>query len=813
MSRPGASAAEWIGHVPATRLRLSVGVVSAVTIALELMLMRVLAIRFWHHFAALIIATALLGFGAGGTLLTLLRPWVLRRARGTLWALAVALAAAILLSLRAGQAVPLNVRFFAWDRGQIWNLLGVELIFLAPLLLCGTIVGTALMDAPERIGGHYAANLVGSGVGGALPALLLGPLTTEQVMGVLVWLAYLAALLLLPWRRRGWVLASAGAGLALVAMQCFWPWSPGMSQYKLLPQLRLRGDVETLHRSESLLGRVEVVAGPSIHYVPPGRSLNAPDPVPEAALILIDGDPAGPVYNVRSAEGFGFLDWTLSAVAYRLLERPRTLILGADGGRAVGLALFHGARRIVAVEPNRQIVSAMEGPLRRRGGWIWRQQAVEVHNVQARGYLAAARERFDLIHLPFLWVSAIGVDATRAEYLLTVEAFEKMLSRLGPGGVIVAACESRTPPRGGLRLLATAAEALRRSGRDPRRHLAMIRHVGTVAVLCFEAPLDAERLRSIRAFCRQRGFDLCYLPDMAPDEANRHHVLQRPYYYEGARALLGRRRDEYVRRYFFDLRPATDNRPYFYHFLRPRAVPEMVRRLGSFSRARLELGYVLAVVTFAQSLPVAAVLILLPLAVRGFRLRSAGAKSRALVYFLLIGLGFMFLEMHFLQRLSLYLADPLYSASVVIGTFLVFAGLGSRLSGRWRAAPSRVVRRAGLIVAGASAAYLLALTPVLERTLSWPMWGRVLLAVGVMAPPALAMGQMLPAAMRRLARTRPVLVPWCWGVNGFASVAATTGATLLAMELGFAAVAGIGAGCYVLAALMGFEAGAKEGPA
>ena len=455
MSRPGASAAEWIGHVPATRLRLSVGVVSAVTIALELMLMRVLAIRFWHHFAALIIATALLGFGAGGTLLTLLRPWVLRRARGTLWALAVALAAAILLSLRAGQAVPLNVRFFAWDRGQIWNLLGVELIFLAPLLLCGTIVGTALMDAPERIGGHYAANLVGSGVGGALPALLLGPLTTEQVMGVLVWLAYLAALLLLPWRRRGWVLASAGAGLALVAMQCFWPWSPGMSQYKLLPQLRLRGDVETLHRSESLLGRVEVVAGPSIHYVPPGRSLNAPDPVPEAALILIDGDPAGPVYDVRSAEGFGFLDWTLSAVAYRLLERPRTLILGADGGRAVGLALFHGARRIVAVEPNRQIVSAMEGPLRRRGGWIWRQQAVEVHNVQARGYLAAARERFDLIHLPFLWVSAIGVDATRAEYLLTVEAFEKMLSRLGPGGVIVAACESRTPPRGGLRLLAT----------------------------------------------------------------------------------------------------------------------------------------------------------------------------------------------------------------------------------------------------------------------------------------------------------------------------------------------------------------------
>ena len=188
---------------------------------------------------------------------------------------------------------------------------------------------------------------------------------------------------------------------------------------------------------------------------------------------------------------------------------------------------------------------------------------------------------------------------------------------------------------------------------------------------------------------------------------------------------------------------------------------------------------------------------------------SDADKTRALAYFMLIGLGFMLLEMNFLQRLTLYLADPIYSAAVVIGAFLVFAGLGSQLSRRWRRDAGGVVRRAGLLVAGIAAGYIFLLPRLLSATAHWPMPVRLAVAAALIAPLAMAMGQMFPVALRRLAAGGGALVPWCWAINGFASVVATVAATLLAVEIGFAAVAGIGAGAYVLAAVVGPAGRAK----
>ena len=48
---------------------LSVSVIAAASIGYELLLMRLMSIIQWHHFAYMIISLALLGFGASGTFL------------------------------------------------------------------------------------------------------------------------------------------------------------------------------------------------------------------------------------------------------------------------------------------------------------------------------------------------------------------------------------------------------------------------------------------------------------------------------------------------------------------------------------------------------------------------------------------------------------------------------------------------------------------------------------------------------------------------------------------------------------------------
>ena len=55
------------------RLFVATLLVSAAAIGYELLLMRVLSIVQWHHFAYMIISVALLGYGASGTFIALFR--------------------------------------------------------------------------------------------------------------------------------------------------------------------------------------------------------------------------------------------------------------------------------------------------------------------------------------------------------------------------------------------------------------------------------------------------------------------------------------------------------------------------------------------------------------------------------------------------------------------------------------------------------------------------------------------------------------------------------------------------------------------
>jgi len=787
------------------RIRLAVGLVSGGVIAFQLALMRAMSLRFWGHFSYMVIGVALLGFGASGTMITLLRRWIVPRRRFWICVFASGFSLSVPLCLAAARHVAVDVQFVAWDLSRLGGVAALEGLVLIPFFMAAGVIGLVLTDRAEHISGHYAANLVGSGLGGIAAVVLMHVVSTPQLLLAAGATGYLAAAVMVPWRRAAAAASAVAVGVAVVLVSWWVPPKPTVSEYKMLRQALAMPGTEVLHRREGPLGRIDVVAGPAIHLAP-GLSMRSPHRPPDPVLMILDGDGTSAVYDCRRREDWAFLDYTTAAVAYHVRRPSNVLIVGAGGGADIGLGVYHNSPAITALEMNRQVIETMTGPLSLRGGGIYRAPGVEVVNREARGYLVSTGRTFDLIQLPAaeaFGASGAGLQAAQESYLYTAEAFGAMLDRLGPRGLLCVTRWARTPPRDGLRVFDTIAAALRSRGLDPTGHLAMIRNWATVTVLASNSPITPGEAQRIRQFCRPRLFDLCWLPDMTEPEANRCHVLDRAYYFQGARALLGPHREEYLGQYLFEISATTDDRPYFFHFFRWRSLDTLQRQLGGRSRAYLELGYLMLLAVVGQAIVMAGVLIVVPLVPGAAALRRVRGRAATLGYFFAIGAGFMLLEMGLLQKFILYLAHPIYSAAVVIGGFLIFAGLGSQLSGRWSGGSNRVVGAAAGVVVGISLLYVLVMDAWLRLTQAWPLPGRVGIALATIAPLAVAMGHLFPTALRRIGAAASALVPWAWAVNGFASVIATVAAPLLAMHFGFARLFLVAVGCYVLAGLLG----------
>lgn len=262
--------------------------------------------------------------------------------------------------------------------------------------------------------------------------------------------------------------------------------------------------------------------------------------------------------------------------------------------------------------------------------------------------------------------------------------------------------------------------------------------------------------------------------------------------------MLGDGREDFFRRYPFNVTPATDDQPYFFHFFKWRQLSSLVEQRSRGALGQVETGYPLIWAALLQAGIIAGLLILAPMTVRAGALRQTRAgRARLLTLCLAVGLGFMFVEIAFIQRFMLILGHPVYTVAVVLAGFLIFAGVGSILASRLSDSINRPV--AGIAIL--SGIYLLLLPAVSPTLVAQPVPVRVVACLALIAPLATCMGMPYARALRRLARRDPALTPWAWGINGFASVVAVMLATLVSVHLGFSVVIGLAVGMYGLAAL------------
>ncbi|MDX1642739.1 MAG: SAM-dependent methyltransferase [Thermoanaerobaculia bacterium] len=782
---------------------VSVALAAGLGLACEILLLRLFSIVQFHHTAYMVISLSLLGYGASGTLLAVTRRWWMTRLRRLFpWCLTLFGLSAV-GCFAVAQRIAVHPEELLWSPGQVLWMVVLYLLLAVPFFFLGLSIGSALMGfSVDRV---YAADLGGAGVGTLLVVGLLWVAAPGDALRLLA-VAGLLAALVGAWELdrqtlgRTAFLLLAAVGIYLVPSA--WV-DPQPSSYKGLTQaLRVQGAKLVEERSSplALVSVVESGEVPLRHA--PGLSLAAPQGPPEQVGVFVDAEALLPILRWQP-ERLEYLGYSTAALPYAMGEPEEVLVLGAGGGVEVARALHHGAESVVGVEIDPQIVDLVRTEYGEFSGDLYRRPEVEVVVEDVRGYAATESHRFDLVVLAAVGGYGGGGPALAAlaeSYLHTVEAFDAYLDLVEPGGLLTATVHVKNPPRDAVKLAATAIRALEhRTESDPAASLALIRSWQTATLVVKRGRLSAAEIEGLREFGRERFFDPIHYPGMSEEEANRYNRLPEPLFHRAVASLFGAERDRFLERYKFDVRPTTDDRPFFHQFFRWRTLGELAAARGSGGLSLLEAGYLVLIVTLLQAVILGFVLIVAPLVVLR-RDGAAGLRGRVVVYFGALGLGFLLLEVAFLQKLILVLNHPVYSAAVVLASFLVFAGLGSALAPRARRLwGDRAVLWLAAGIIGVGAGDLAVLGAFSGAVAGASMTARIAFTISLVAPLAFLMGMPFALGLGALKERAEDLVPWAWAINGCASVVSPIVATLLAVHHGFGFVVLLGLAAYAVA--------------
>jgi hypothetical protein len=261
------------------------------------------------------------------------------------------------------------------------------------------------------------------------------------------------------------------------------------------------------------------------------------------------------------------------------------------------------------------------------------------------------------------------------------------------------------------------------------------------------------------------------------------------------RLILAPDREAFVDAYPLDIRPTTDDRPFFFHTTRLADQFDV-----AFGRSMLFGNGLSALLTlFGISATLVVLFIVVPLFVGGGR--PAAGWAGWLTYFGALGAGFMLLEVALLQRFVLLLGHPVYSLTVTLFSLLLGTGLGSLIGRRIADAHVREATvRALLGIVAVAAASPLLLPRLIDVAIAWPLAVRIGMAAAILVPLGMLLGMPLPGGMRLLSARRPDIVPWGWGMNGTFSVIGATSAVFIAMNWGFTVTLLTAAAVYAAAA-------------
>jgi spermidine synthase len=774
-------------EIPERTLLAGLGLTSFAALLLELSLTRLFSVVLFYHFAFLAISIALLGLGAGGVFAYLLK----KRLAGTgTRALAARLCRInsvlvwVVLEIVLNVPVALEV---SWK--NFLNLTALYLAAAVPFFLTGLLFSVVFARETWRVARLYAADLSG----GALACLAVVPL--------LNWLGgpntILASALAMAGAAMIWAPRSSARRLAGALVAVFVVLIAANHSNRLIDVIyakgmfRDRGWVEFARWNA--LSRVEV------------------DRQGQAKAIVIDADASTYIMNCDLAH------WHDTGWERALMSAPPALanvlrphgefaIIGPGGGVDVLRAVANGSPSVTGIEINPIIADTiMRGRYADYSQHLYQRPEVHIHVTDGRSYLRSTPQRFDVVQMTLVdtWAStAAGAFALSENNLYTVEAFREYFEHLKPDGVIAITRWEFRRPREALRVVSVAMQALHSLGvADPARNFIVaskgpLNEDGIpVVVLVKRNAFTREEEASVQTHFEQYSeLDPLYLPS---------NPARNPF------ADLIASNDPYgfAQNYSYNVAPVTDNAPFFFFTLKPGQIfgEEGLRRHGI--DWKVNLGVLVLILVLVISLAAVLAFLILPLALQGGR-----HSPLPLLYFIAVGLGYILVEIAFIQRFVLFLGHPTYALTVVIFLLMLSSGAGSLFSRRWLSRTDLAWMPIMLVIA-ALLVDVFFLPNWLEAWVGLGLYSRIAVSCLLLAPLGFVMGMPFPTGLRALAASPVVDVPsgasskdnaveWAWAMNAAASVLGSVLAMVIAIQFGLTVTLAFGVAAYLLALLL-----------
>ncbi len=650
-----------------------IGAVSAALLMTELSLTRIFSVTMYYHFAFLAISIALFGLSASGVLVYVLRHRLstastreLLASGALLHGLATLVALACLVRIRVG----LN-----YSATNLALMLAIYALAALPFLTGGAVISLVFARLSHRINVVYAADLLGAALGCLVLIPLLNRLGAPGVVMSAAALSMAAAVAFAnPTARR----RVGGIAILFFAVPAIAQLA-GLAPFDVVDTKGHEGD-RVLFSKWNSFSRVAVYDRAHGDWSLSPRFTGTPG----ASLFMdIDSAASTPILkNNGNLDDARYLRYELTALAYHMAEKPAgfsALVIGPGGGRDLLSALVFGATHVDGVEINPIIArDVMLDRFRDYSGGIYADPRVAIHVDDGRSFVRRSTTRYDVIQASLVdtWAAtAAGAYTLTENSLYTTEAFGEYLDHLNDDGLL-------TITRwvfDGVRLVTLAQEACAARGLDAAQHLAIIRLDRVATFLLKKTPFTGEEVSRLQRLSADLGFSILYAPGLPPPV-----VLEEPA--EMARSgtsaadyrklILATDREQFIAGYPLDIRPTTDDRPFFFHTTRLRDQFQT-----AFGRSMLFGNGLSALLTlFAISAALVVVFVIGPLVAGGGR---PGPGWQAwLAYFGALGAGFMLLEVALLQQFVLLLGHPVYSLTVTLFSLLLGTGIGSLLSRR-----------------------------------------------------------------------------------------------------------------------------------
>jgi len=778
-------------HIPQRRHYLAVFFVSLSLLMLEITVARVLTVALVSHYAFVAISLAMFGLGLSGLVIYLL-PSRFPAERVdeqlttylSLFGLTAALSVLAFLHMRVLQEL---------SAAGFVTLGMAYLVLMIPFFLGGICISMLMTHFSARITSIYYADLVGASVGCLAVVAALGLAPAPQVAVVIAALATGTALVvaLSAARKTGLaIISSVIVGVLLVlafttnlyTMRYVKRYTDTYSEVETWNSFS-RVSAFNLNRNAAQIlpmkNEPEAYAGSTY---------------PTSKMLDIDGAAWTPMMGYNGdPSSIQFLRDTVLYLAHNIRPNASILVIGTGGGRDLLAAVAFGQPSILGIEINPLMRHVVEERYADYAGHPYTLPGVNVIIDEARSRLTGLDRKFDVIQLSLIdtfSLNAAGGFVFSENYLYTTEGFQEYFHHLTDDGIL-SLTRYFVPvyPVEILRIAAMARAAWEAEGiGDFKDHIVVLRQGLNATVLVKKAAFSESELTALAGLAVHLNAEVLYAP---------HAKVGHP---EVTSLIMAPNWRDFTASYPFFIDPPTDDRPFFFNFLRglvPKGIDDPFHFLRMWNDALVLMYMLIGVVTL-----MAVLFFVVPLMTFGRgQMHKVDSTMAAplLLYFACLGYGFLMIEIPLLQRFMLLLGSPIYALAVVLFALLFFSGNGSLLSERFVAAPRRTLTVVLTAIVVVACAYVVMVPWVIDQLLGSPIVVRIGTTVALLGPIGILLGMAYPLGITVLRGYGEELVPWAWGLNGAMSVVASVLAIFIGSRIGFSAAFLTGVAAYALA--------------